>query len=514
MPGQDRDDDPVEGFGNGRRPPDAGVAALQVALLPAGVPILPRIAVGAAYLLGDTGSTGGGDWYDTVVRPDGSLGLVVGDVVGHGILASAAMAQLRAVARHCLGSSESPAAVLTALDRFARGVDAAHTATVCVAVLDSATGALHFSTAGHPPPLLITAGGPRYLTSPPGGAPLATGATYPEATTWMAEGDLLLLYTDGVIRRIAGHPVQAHAELANAAYAAVQESALDDLPGPQQVCDQVIAQLIRGGGHRDDVSMLAAQRHAPVGEVELSLPDTPLAVTTTRAALDAWLSTLRVDESTVTAIQHAVGEAVTNAVEHAYPDRPYGAHAVHVCAELTRSGAAQITVADRGRWREPTTEPYQGMGLTMANELVDDVRIERRDAGTTVRLRHRLYHAVTILGPQDVPGIAVAADEEPFVAALTAVDDLDAVLVVSGPVDAVGAAQLRDQLRSVTGNGTVSRTVDLSRVTLLTSAAVHVLHEARVRSTAHHEHLRLLAPRGSAAHHVLELVGLSPADRL
>jgi len=88
------------------------------------------------------------------------------------------------------------------------------------------------------------------------------------------------------------------------------------------------------------------------------------------------------------------------------------------------------------------------------------------------------------------------------------------VLVVHGPVDAAGAVELRDQLRSTTGNGTVSRSVDLSRVTLLASEAVRVLYEARERSTAHHERLELLAPRGSTAHHVLELVGLHPVDQI
>lgn len=170
-------------------------------------------------------------------------------------------------------------------------------------------------------------------------------------------------------------------------------------------------------------------------------------------------------------------------------------------------------MADRGRWRDPVGQLYGGLGLTMASELVDDVAIDRGGSGTTVRLRHRLGRPVTMsTSSLDTP--MGPADDEPFMAALTAVDDPDAVLVVRGPIDAAGAVELRDQLRSVTGNGTVSRTVDLSRVTLLASAAVHVLHQACDRSTAQREHLRLLAPRGSAAHHVLEMVGLHPAEGL
>jgi anti-sigma regulatory factor (Ser/Thr protein kinase)/anti-anti-sigma regulatory factor len=247
--------------------------------------------------------------------------------------------------------------------------------------------------------------------------------------------------------------------------------------------------------------------------IELSLPDTPIAVTTARTALGSWLMALRVDDITTSAIQHAVGEVVTNAVEHAYAGRREGSDAVRVRAELTASGIAEITVVDRGLWRRPVEQPYRGMGLTLASEFVDDVRIYRRESGTSVRMRHRISLPVTVSRrPTHIP-VAVL-EYEPFLAALSSVDDPDAALVVHGPVDAAGAVELRDQLRSATSNGTQSRTVDLSRVTLLASAAVHVLHEARDRNAAHSEDLHLLAPRGSAAHHVLELVGLNPTEQL
>lgn len=71
------------------------------------------------------------------------------------------------------------------------------------------------------------------------------------------------------------------------------------------------------------------------------------------------------------------------------------------------------------------------------------------------------------------------------------------------------APGLRAQRRSIIGSGTVSRAVDLTGVTLLTSAGVQVLHEARQRSRAHHEHLTLLANPGSAAHRVMALTGLT-----
>jgi len=326
----------------------------------------------------------------------------------------------------------------------------------------------------------------------------------------MADGDLLLLYTDGILERPGVHPAQGGDDLADAA--AHLRERLDGDPAAQRFCDDVLARLIRSTGYRDDVTLLAVQRHPPLGKVELSLPGTAVAVKTTRTALGMWLAALGVDDLTATAIQHAVGEVVTNAVEHAYVDRPGGPSTVHVHVELTETGVVEIAVADHGRWRLPSDHPYRGMGLTMAVDLVDDVRIDRLPPGTTVRLRHNPNRAVTLsTRPAGTP-IAPMPDE-PFLAALTS-DGPDAVLVVHGPVDVAGAVELRDQLRSITSNGTVSRSVDLSRVTLLASAGVHVLYEARDRSTAHHERLHLLAPRGSTAHHVLELVGLHPLEQI
>jgi PAS domain S-box-containing protein len=80
------------------------MVALQRELLPAALPVLPGAELAATYLPADMESAAGGDWYDAVVRPDGRLALVVGDVVGHGVTAVAAMSQLRAVLSERLGA--------------------------------------------------------------------------------------------------------------------------------------------------------------------------------------------------------------------------------------------------------------------------------------------------------------------------------------------------------------------------------------------------------------------------
>src|SRR5262245_25623569 len=73
----------------------AALAELHGALLPAEVPVLPGLQIGASYLLSDADTAAGGDWFDAVPVVGGRVALVVGDVVGHGIAASAVMGQLR-----------------------------------------------------------------------------------------------------------------------------------------------------------------------------------------------------------------------------------------------------------------------------------------------------------------------------------------------------------------------------------------------------------------------------------
>jgi serine phosphatase RsbU (regulator of sigma subunit) len=89
VPGNAHDDDLL-----GRH---AIVAELQEALLPTALPVLPRARIAARYLVAGHEQAAGGDWFDAIPLADGSVALVVGDVVGHGVAASAAMGQLRAV---------------------------------------------------------------------------------------------------------------------------------------------------------------------------------------------------------------------------------------------------------------------------------------------------------------------------------------------------------------------------------------------------------------------------------
>ena len=145
----------------------------------------------------------GGDWYDVVDLPGGLYGVVVGDVVGRGLDAAAVMGQLRSAGRALLLESRSPAHVLSALDRFAALVPGATCSTVFCGVVDPAAATLRYSSAGHPPAVLVDEQGRWQLLEGARGVPLAVleGVDRPEAQVSLPPGSTLLLYTDGLVER-------------------------------------------------------------------------------------------------------------------------------------------------------------------------------------------------------------------------------------------------------------------------------------------------------------------------
>jgi len=175
---------------------------LQQSLLANDPPRDARFGVASCYLpAGDTLDVGG-DWHDTFCIGDGSVGVVVGDVVGRGIEAATAMGQLRSAARALAGAGLGPAEVLAQLDGFVERLPRARMATVAYAELDLGTGRLRYASAGHPPMLLMAPGEPARLLWDGRGMPLGTrlGARSDAVgQVDMRPGARLLLYTDGLI---------------------------------------------------------------------------------------------------------------------------------------------------------------------------------------------------------------------------------------------------------------------------------------------------------------------------
>ena len=144
--------------------------ALQRGLLPTRLPSVPGIDLAARYVPGQDAGVGG-DWYDVFLLPDDSLGIVVGDVAGHGLPSAVVMGRLRSALRAYALEHSDPAEVLTRLDRKIHHFEAGNLATAIYAVIPPDRNRALISNAGHLPPVLAVPGqqarSPRRRSRPP-----------------------------------------------------------------------------------------------------------------------------------------------------------------------------------------------------------------------------------------------------------------------------------------------------------------------------------------------------------
>ena len=149
---------------------------LQRHLLPDRLPEVPALAMAARYRPSERVAQVGGDWYDAIELPGGGIGLVIGDVVGHGVHAATLMGELRAALRaYAVSRPRSPAAVVTSLNAMVASTHSARmVATLLYMVVDEDGTHVRFASAGHLPPLLMSADGDtrflEYRHDPPLGA--------------------------------------------------------------------------------------------------------------------------------------------------------------------------------------------------------------------------------------------------------------------------------------------------------------------------------------------------------
>ena len=319
----------------------------------------------------------GGDWYDVVSLGDGRIAMAVGDCVGHGLSAATVMGQLRSACRALLLQRLSPADTLAGLDRFAAGIPGARCTTACCAVLDTTTGELTYSVAGHPPPILVDINGDGTLLEDGRSIPLGLRVDQPRPTgrATVPPGATLLFYTDGLIER-RGKSLDRGIDCATTVLSSERERGLDEL------ADQVMTAMTPDGGYYDDVAILVYRRPEPL---EVRFPARPDEMAPARAALRRWLTIAGATPQLACDALLAVGEAITNAVEHGHRDNPDG----QITLRSTVSGTTvRLSVTDTGRWKPPNPSPdsTRGRGIALMRAVMDDVMVEPGADGTTVRM--------------------------------------------------------------------------------------------------------------------------------
>lgn len=177
--------------------------ALQSAVLPDTVPLLPGWELAVRYVPATRGIEVGGDWYDAFHLPDGRLAVAVGDATGHGLPAARVMGSLRNALRAYALLGEGPGAVLGRLDQLLASLAPEAMATVVYLEIDPVSGRGVWSSAGHPPPLWWSRDCTRLDDTvdidPPLGCLECLPAT--ERPLHLRDGEGMLLYTDGLVER-------------------------------------------------------------------------------------------------------------------------------------------------------------------------------------------------------------------------------------------------------------------------------------------------------------------------
>jgi PAS domain S-box-containing protein len=354
--------------------------ALQQSLLPARLPTATRASIAAHY-----SSAGelevGGDWYDAVEQGDGSVVVMVGDVVGRGLSAATAMGQLRSAMSALALAVDRPREILAVLDRYAPQIDGARLATIAIARIDPVNHVFQYASAGHMPGVVVLPDGTTELLEPDRSLPLDAAPEAPrdEVERDFPPGATLVLYTDGLIER-RGESLDVGFRRLTRTCSSLARLDVDDM------CEHLVAALLPRQEQRDDVAALCIRLDTePSDALRRRFPADPGELARLRRDLREWLLQAGLSSRRAADLVLAVDEACANAVEHAYGDGQPG----DVVVEVSRSPDDEVIacVQDGGRWRDTPADPNRGRGLRIIEAVVDEVDIQTGATGTTLRLR-------------------------------------------------------------------------------------------------------------------------------
>ncbi|MFH8802105.1 SpoIIE family protein phosphatase [Streptomyces sp. NPDC017936] len=341
---------------------------LQRRLLPQTATSTRVMETTSAYVPAAGGAEIAGDWFDAIELPSLRTALVVGDVTGRGLHATATMGRLRTAVQTLADLELAPDELLTRLDdlviRLADEADPAHRdavgATCLVAVHDPVTRRCTVAAAGHPPLIMAVPGGPARSVAVHPGPPLGVGGLPFEARTVdVPPGSLLALYTDGLLQRYGTDIDDATRDLADR-LARLQRSG-GDLPS----LARTLMADVEGPPLRDDAALLLARTSAlDAADVACwEFPADPAAVASARGAATGKLAEWGL-EGNAFVTELIVSELVTNAVR--YAGGPVGVRLIRdevLFCEVTDPSNTQP------RLRRARTTDEGGRGLFLVAQL-------------------------------------------------------------------------------------------------------------------------------------------------
>ncbi|MET7541531.1 SpoIIE family protein phosphatase [Streptomyces sp. NPDC005507] len=347
---------------------------LQRSLLPHALTGGTALEVASSYLPADPTDGVGGDWFDVIPLSGARVALVVGDVVGHGITAAAAMGRIRTAVQTLAEMELPPDELLAHLDDLVlrlseeqpvgEGAEAANPsstaflgATCLYAVYDPVTRRCTMARAGHPPPVVVAPDGHVSFPEPPAGPPLGLGGVAFEATEIeLAENSLLGLYTNGLIEGV-DHDM----ELGMSRLGDVLAQPDCDLAG---LCTSAVQHLVPVP-QPDDIALLLTRTHSLGADhvVSWDVPVDPAAVADVRARATRQVAAWGLGELAMTT-ELIVSELVTNAIRYAEPP---------IRLRLLRDARLSCEVADGSstapRLRHARSTDEGGRGLFLVAQL-------------------------------------------------------------------------------------------------------------------------------------------------
>ncbi|GAB2589213.1 SpoIIE family protein phosphatase [Streptomyces capparidis] len=346
---------------------------LQNSMLPQSLPRLAGVDTASRYLPGTRLGRVGGDWFDTIRLRGGRVGLVVGDVMGHGMHSAAIMGQLRIAVQTMAALDLPPARLLRNLDDVAQRLGEQYLATCLYAVYDPVACEIVLANAGHLPPVLVRTDGRAELLSLPTGVPIGVGGVPFEAVTVpVAPGDRLVLCTDGLVE-VRGRDI-------GDGLAALCESAAHPAASMDDACDAIVRAL-NVGERKDDVALLMARlggippEHVAAHRLDPDPGEVSRARRLTRDALLAWGLPDLVDTARL-----LVSELVTNALRYA-PGSPVHLRLMKADRLLCEVGDAAHAVP---ALVDATADDEGGRGLRLVSHLAARWGTSLTDSGKTV----------------------------------------------------------------------------------------------------------------------------------
>lgn len=349
---------------------------LQRALLPDTLPRVPGAAFHAAYRPASDEAEVGGDWYDAFLLPDGRIAISMGDVAGHGLEAATVMGEIRQAMRTAAVAERTPSALLehsNSVINLRKGIGMV---TAIFAYYEPSRRELTYAVAGHPPPVLTIPGSFNGLL-PGGGVPLGVESRI-SAKDWtivLPPHSCVVFYTDGMTEYSRDVIVGEDRLLEACARSFESDPENPALALQERIFDAQI--------NRDDAATLTLSAHqGPVPE-SITLSAIPLAAPIVRAMLHRFCDEQGLEETKRFSIITAAGEAVANAIEHAYRGEDDGQLKVRFGSDPS---TITIEVEDYGRWRPFQRREERGRGIMLMHELMDRVRITSEQNRTAITL--------------------------------------------------------------------------------------------------------------------------------